>query len=89
MPVQLEESTTQISVSDLDRVELARLVRRVVSDCEFRTRFQLNPQQAIAESGVNLSPVAVAALVKNAKAGAELTAGMDTVASAFFFFFVA
>jgi hypothetical protein len=87
--MQVEESVQQVSVSDLDRVELAKLVRRVVSDNEFRARFQADPQDAIDHSGVNLSPVAASALVKNAKLGADLTVDMDSVASAFFFFFAA
>jgi hypothetical protein len=87
MSAELEEST-QISVSDLDRLELATLARRVVSDSDFRAVFQSDPQKAIELSGSTLSPVAAAALVKNAKLGADLTVDMDKVASAFFFFFV-
>ncbi len=87
--MQAEESTRQISVSDLDRVELARLVRRVVSDSEFRALFQADTLRAIGESGVTLSPVAAAALVKNARLAADLTMDMDMIASAFFFFFAA
>ena len=87
--MQAEETFQQISMSDLDRMELAKLVRRVVSDSEFRALFQADALRAIGESGVTLSPVATSALVKNAKLGADLTTDMDVVASAFFFFFVA
>ena len=87
--MQAGETAKQISMSDLDRVELAKLVRRVVSDSEFRALFQADTLRAIDESEVNLSPVAASALVNNAKLGADLTLDMDKVASAFFFFFAA
>jgi hypothetical protein len=89
MSVQLKEDTHQISVSDIDRLGLAKLIQRVVSDSDFRALFQSDPQDAIEHSGVSLSPVAAAALVKNAKLGAALTLDMDNVASAVFFFFAA
>lgn len=77
------------SVVDSDRLELGKFVRALVSNPEFRELYQSDPAAAIRQSGAELSPLVVDALIRNVQAGLGLTAHMDAVASVYFYFFYA
>lgn len=77
------------SVADSDRLALGEFVRALVSDPEFRTLYRTDPASAVKASGVELSPLVTDALIRNVPAGLGLTAHMDAVASAYFYFFYA
>lgn len=83
-------STTTIeqdsSITGSDRLELAKFVRTLVSDPQFRRYYRDDPAAAVRASGAVLSPLAADALARNVQAGLALTAHMDVVASVYFYF---
>ena len=89
MTVLDQDVCTEVSVSEIDRMELASFIRMVVSDPELRALFATDASAAIVASGVNLSPVAAQALTRSASLALGLTDEMDDVLSSFFFFLIA
>lgn len=78
-----------LPVTELDRQELAKFVRALVGDPQFRTRYKDDPAAAVKASGVMLSQSVADALIRNVQAGLGLTAHMDVVASIYFAFYYA
>ncbi len=73
--------------NDPDYKNLMALIKRITTDKDFRAKFKKDPSDAIASSGVTLSPRAKSALLENREKALTLLGGEPGPAPAFFFYF--
>ncbi len=88
MSVLERSSTTELSVAEIDRIELATLARKVVSDPELRATFAADPNAAIECSGVTLSPEVREGVVRSAEQLVGITSDIDNPTTAAFFLII-
>jgi hypothetical protein len=90
MPVHCDttaESVVELSVAELEREEITRLVTELACDAALRARFAHDPEDAIQRVGLHLSPETRAAVIAQAADMLGVTAGIDDTMPAAFFFF--
>jgi hypothetical protein len=75
------------SINPLDQSALQTLALRVISDPSFRKSFSKNPSKAIDATGLVLDAKVKTLIIKNAKHASAMTAEMDNVTAAFFFWY--
>ena len=80
--------SSEVSVAEIDRIELANFARMVVSDPELRAVFAADPAEAIAQTGVTLSSTARDAVIQSAGQLVSITSDIDNPITAAFFLII-
>ena len=88
MPTAEKARPVEISVTDVERIELANFVRALVSDSHLRDLFAVQPAVAIERSGVSLSPETIELVAAQSDELMAATANVDKTMNAAFFFII-
>jgi hypothetical protein len=80
--------SSEVSVAEIDQIELASFARMVVSDPELRAVFASDPAAAIAQTGVTLSSTARDAVIQSAGQLLSITSDIDNPITAAFFLII-
>ncbi|MGI8879741.1 MAG: hypothetical protein ACR2KJ_04360 [Jatrophihabitans sp.] len=73
---------------EVEKVELASFVRKLVSDSQLRELFSTDPARAVEASGVSLSSATVQAIVAQSPTIMSATADVDKAMTATFFLII-
>jgi len=85
MMLSATTETHDVSVLEVEKEEVTSFVRAMVCDSHLRDLFTHDPEAALTDSGVVLSPQTRAALVEHAPDLLRATEGIDNPTAAAFF----